>query len=155
MCLRAVGRGTRCRWRGDGRRAGRGGAAAERGAALVEFVLVSGLLFLFLFGTVELALVLDAKLVLSQAAREGARRAAIEGGATKAVYERIGRQLDLGGIDPESVEVEIVPWAVSYGHTIRVSLIHSYPLRLPVVRSLVGPEVVLRAEVISRSERVR
>jgi Flp pilus assembly protein TadG len=49
----------------------------ERGQALWEFAVVLPILVLILLGTLVLGLAVDAKLVVSSAAREGARYAAI------------------------------------------------------------------------------
>jgi Flp pilus assembly protein TadG len=49
----------------------------QRGAALVEFALISSLLFLILFGIIEVGLLLGDQAQVAQAAREGARAAAV------------------------------------------------------------------------------
>ena len=51
----------------------------KRGAALVEFAIVALLLFTLLFGIIEFGLIIKDYLTLSQAAREGARCAALRG----------------------------------------------------------------------------
>ena len=53
----------------------------QRGAALVEFALISGLLFLLLFGIIEVGLLLGDQAQVGEAARAGARAAAV-GSAT-------------------------------------------------------------------------
>ncbi|MCL6449675.1 MAG: pilus assembly protein [Acetobacteraceae bacterium] len=131
------------------------GASQGSGAVLVEFVLVAGLVLVLLFGSIEYGLLLNARLVLEAAARDGARRAAVEGGTGEQVLERIARQLELGGIDPEKVEVDISPWWAEYGRTIRVRLAYDYPLISPVVRTLLGESVRLEVRAITRSERSR
>lgn len=45
----------------------------QRGSSLMEFALVSGLLFLILFGIIEMGLMFKDKAILSQAAREASR----------------------------------------------------------------------------------
>lgn len=130
-------------------------ARSEEGVVLVEFALVAGLLLFLCFSIIELGLVVNAKLVLAAAAREGARRAAVEGGATAPVYDRIEDQLRLGSIDPERVEVRIVPHRAAYGSTIAVALEYDYPVSLPLLQPVLGRSLSLRAEVITRSERVR
>lgn len=49
----------------------------QRGAALVEFALISTLLFLLLFGIIEIGLILGDQAQVGQAAREAARSAAV------------------------------------------------------------------------------
>ena len=51
--------------------------STQRGAALVEFALVSGLLLLLLFGIIELGLLFGDQALVSAAAREGVRSAAV------------------------------------------------------------------------------
>lgn len=60
---------------------------ARRGAALVEFALVTGLLCLLLFGIAELGLMFGDQATLGQAAREAARSAAL-GSTTSTVTAR-------------------------------------------------------------------
>lgn len=50
---------------------------AQRGAALVEFALVSALLFLILFGIIEVGLLLGDQAQVGAAAREAARAASV------------------------------------------------------------------------------
>jgi hypothetical protein len=135
----------------QGPRAARGDA----GAAVVEFTLIAGILLLFLFGTAECALALNDRLVLEAAAREGARRAAIEGGATARVYERIDALLRAGHLDPAAVEVKISPWSAPYGHSIWVTVSYRHRFITPPVRAALGDGVDLEAKALSRSERLR
>lgn len=60
---------------------------AQRGAALVEFALVSGLLMVLLFGIVEMGLIFKDQATLGQAAREAARSASL-GSPTGVVVSR-------------------------------------------------------------------
>ena len=55
--------------RGDGRR--------DQGAAAVEFVLVLPVLLLLIFGIVDFGRMLNAQIVVTESAREGARAAAL------------------------------------------------------------------------------
>ena len=61
----------------------------HRGAALVEFALISSFLFLILFGIIEVGLILGDQAQVGEAAREGARAASIgsltTGAETRAV----------------------------------------------------------------------
>lgn len=61
---------------------------ADRGAALVEFSLVFGLLMLLLTGIVSYGLILGYRQTLMQAANDGARAAAIAGGSTDGPGDR-------------------------------------------------------------------
>ena len=127
----------------------------EKGAAAVEFALVAGLLVTLLLAIVELGLVLDAQLVVSMAARETARQAAVDGGASGKAYERAEQTLQLGALDPALAAVEIWPRQASYGTVVHARV--SYPYRfLTAALAWVGSqELELRAEAVTRSEKVR
>ncbi len=51
----------------------------ERGAAAVEFALIASVLFLFVFGIIEFGRIFSELEVMTSAAREGARTAAVRG----------------------------------------------------------------------------
>jgi len=122
---------------------------------MVEFVIVVALLVTILFALVDFGLLLNAKLVMAAAAREGARRAAIEGGATPGVYDRIRQQLNLGHIDPAAAEIVITPRTATYGTAITVRIAYGYVPLFPILRSVMGRSVPLEAVTISRSEKIR
>ncbi len=133
----------------------REGFRGERGAATVEFILVATVLFIILFSVVEFAFVFNAKLIMTGAAREGARRAAVEGGATPGAYASIRNYLSLGNIRPGEVEITISPAVASYGTMIRVRLVYRYPVMTAALRPVIGESITLTAEVLSRGEKVR
>ena len=68
----------------------------ERGAAMVEFALVSVILFTIIFGLIEGGLLVRARNALNNSADEGARRGAIAGSAENADWQ-ILRQLRARG----------------------------------------------------------
>lgn len=126
----------------------------EEGAALVEFALVANILLFLCFAMIELGLVINAQLVLSSAAREGARRAAVDGGATLPAFQRILDQLAMGNLDPQRADLSIIPRHAAYGSPIAVTLDYEYPIFLPILQDVFGPTIGLRAQVITRSERL-
>ncbi len=128
---------------------------SRRGAVTVEFVLTATLLFIILFGIVEFAFIFNAKLIMTGAAREGARRAAVEGGATPGAYTCIRDYLALGNVRPDEVEALITPTQASYGTTIKVRLVYRYPVMTAVLRPIIGEALTLTAEVLTRGEKVR
>jgi Flp pilus assembly protein TadG len=54
---------------------------SEKGAAAIEFALIAGILFMFVFGIIEFGRIFNELEVLNSAAREGARAAAVRGTA--------------------------------------------------------------------------
>lgn len=128
------------------------GRLGELGAATAEFALVAGLLLLLTFAVVELGLVLNAKLVLAQAARTGLRQAIVDGGESERVLRLIEEQLRAGGLEPAATTVVIAPRTAHYGTVVRVSLTHAYRVRTPLLRSLGLRDVRLAATLLGRSE---
>lgn len=136
-------------WRG--RYPGRVGGT--RGAVAAEFALVAGILFVLLFALVDLGRIFHVQLVLTQAVREGARRAAVLGGAKPEVFATMEQTLRAAGLDLTRAELDVRPRSAIYGTAIRVEGRYRYPYASPILRSLGrGAELVLRAEAVTRSE---
>ncbi|NPV70824.1 MAG: pilus assembly protein [Firmicutes bacterium] len=129
--------------------------ADQRGAAAVEFVLVAGMLFTVLFGVLEFGLLMNSKVLITSAARECARRAAVDGGSSQAAVSRALDCLRTSNLDPGSVEVVIRPAQAAYGSQITVRVSCPYVPLTPLLRRVAGGRVTLDAEVVTRSERVR
>ncbi len=78
---------------------------AQRGAALVEFALISSLLFLLLFGIIEVGLLLGDQAQVGAAAREAARSASV--GSTIEDAEKNGVSAGTGlHLTPANVTLE-------------------------------------------------
>jgi len=128
----------------------------SRGQAAVEFVLVLSVLTTILFLAAEIGMALNVRLIVAGAAREGARRAAIEGGDLPSVRNAIDKQLSLAGcLDSTETVVEITPSTASYGTPVEVSVQVTYRWRTPVGRALLGATFEIKSEAVSRSEKVR
>ena len=128
---------------------------SERGSAVVEFVLVAGVLFTVLFAVMEFGLMVNAKILLTNAAREAARKAAVDGGASQAAVTRALDCVKMGSIDPRTVEVFIRPVEAAYGSTITVRVSCEYHPVTSVIRGITRGPVPLASEVVTRSEKVR
>ncbi len=77
-------------------------ARRDRGAAAVEFVLVLPVLLLLVFGIVDFGRMLNAQIVVTEAAREGARAAALIDEAAGERSDRSDRrQSALGDVEPD------------------------------------------------------
>lgn len=98
---------------------------------MAEFAIAIVAVVLLIFGGVELARMYHAQQVLSQAAAEGARFAAIYGGADSVVQDRIEQQLANGGLDPAQVTVEI--FAGDWQEPVTVRLSMPFHLRAPLL----------------------
>ena len=76
-------------------------ADSERGAAAVEFALIAPLLFMLIFGIIQFGLAWSQKEIFIQAAREGAR------------YAAVGCE-DAGGCEDGQVEGRVTDALVGY-----------------------------------------
>lgn len=127
----------------------------EEGTVAVEFALIASVLLVMLFGTLELALALQARLVISSAAREGARQAAVDGGISTRVQQRIVDHLELANISQEDAEITISPQSASYGTPVSVTITHDYLFQTPLLKPVLGAGIRLESRAISRSEKLR
>lgn len=81
--------------------------AGERGAAVVDFVLVLLVLLPLVLGILQLALVLHVRNTLASAAAEGARHAAVAGSSASAGQAKVEELID-GALSQEFVRAVTV-----------------------------------------------
>lgn len=137
---------------------------SQRGAALVEFALVSGLLLLLLFGIIEMGLLFQDQAEVGQAAREAARSAAVGAKTTdvkaRAISAGVGLALSSGSIVLEKSADNGLTWtalgdagaandAVT-NSLIRVTVTYSHPLVTSYVFS--GGSRTLTAKMVMQRE---
>lgn len=135
----------------------------QRGAALVEFALVAGLMCLLLFGIIEMGLIFQDQALLSAAAREAARSAAV--GQATAVAQNAGVNAGAGlAITPNAIVLETSSkgqgWVVlgdlsgsnsaAAGDFVRATVTYAHPLVTGFVFS--GSSKVLTAKMVMRRE---
>ncbi len=97
----------------------RAGRSAESGNALIEFAFVLPLLLLVVFGITEFGRALMTVNVLTAAAREGARVAAV-GGDSTAVVTRIMEVLDAARITPAVGGITVIGPGANRAITVKV-----------------------------------
>ena len=102
---------------------------SDRGAAAVEFALVLPLLLLILFGIIDFGRALNTQITLTQAAREGARVAAL-GQSTANVVTRT--QTSATGLSPVSVTVTGCPQGAGAGANATVKASYQFSFVTPV-----------------------
>ncbi len=130
----------------------------RRGAALVEFALVSGLLCLLLFGIIEVGLLFGDQALVGAAAREAARSAATAKG--RGVSGGAGLPLSAANIVLEK-SADGTAWttlggtgakndAVSNTDLIRATVAYSHPLVTSFV--FTGSARTLTAKMVMRRE---
>ncbi|MBA2113759.1 hypothetical protein HOV93_09100 [Planctomycetes bacterium FF15] len=79
------------------------------GAAVVEFAIVAPLFFLLIFGMIEYGRMVMVQQVITNASREGARRAVLEGATTAVVVSAVNDFLDSAAVDSGAADVIVSP----------------------------------------------
>ena len=122
--------------------------AGVRGSAAVEFALVLPILFVVLLGLVQVGVLAKDELLVQQAARIGARQAAIspDGDSVRAAAVAAS-----GGLDESRVTVT-VSGGSAQGEPVSVAVTYDAPISVPFVEWLFPPSVSLDAGAIDRRE---
>lgn len=100
---------------------------SDRGSAAVEFALLFPILLLIVFGIIDFGRALNAQITLTQAAREGARLAAVD---QPNVVSRT--QAAAVGLNPVSVSVTGCPTGAGLGVDAVVRATYSFSFVTPV-----------------------
>jgi len=108
----------------------------QKGQAMVEMALLLPILLLLFMGIFEFGRVMNAYLIVNNAAREGARNTAL-GASTFQAVQRV--EDSFSGLDMERVGVSISPeeTARSRGETVLVTVSYDIDLVTPVIRAFV------------------
>jgi Flp pilus assembly protein TadG len=120
----------------------------ERGSAAVEFALVLPILVLLALALVQVGLLVRDQLILVEAARAGARQAAVteDDAEIRAAIEAASYSLRAEEVDSE------VSRSGSLGDPVTVSLDYPETARVPFVAWLFPNEITLRAGATMRQE---
>lgn len=98
----------------------------RRGAAVVEFAVVAPLLFLFVFGMIEYGRMVMVQQVITNASREAARRAVLDGATYNEVNSFVGSYLTSAAIPAAAVKNITMspsdPSTANYGDPISVTV---------------------------------
>jgi len=142
-----------------GRRSNRNGPFSHApGQAVVELAVTLPILLLLILGLVNLGMLVNAQIILTQAAWEGARAGATMADPNHGDAEIIAavRQAVVG-MDPDEVQIEIdprqnepprdQPWPLPRGYPLTVRLEYRMSMTLPMAVS-----VPLHAQAVSRME---
>lgn len=100
----------------------------DDGQALVEFALLTPFLLVFLVGILEFGRAWNAHIVVTQAAREGARKAAVyDPGVTQADIEQVIMQTIAGtNLNTDSTQITLENWNGGSGTSLRVTVAQPY-----------------------------
>lgn len=79
------------------------------GAAVVEFAIVAPLFFLLVFGMIEYGRMVMVQQVITNASREGARRAVLDGATTSEVVAAVEEFLDQASVNGPNLQVRVTP----------------------------------------------
>lgn len=114
--------------------------SGEDGAELIEFALVLPLMLLVMFGIIDFGLLFQRYLVVTNAAREGARVAVLPGYTDADVQARVAQYLTAAGLT-ESAPPPTIDQSVTCagGQSVAVQRVTvQYPYSYSVVGTLVG-----------------
>ena len=81
----------------------------RRGAAVVEFAVIAPLLFMLIFGMLEFGRLIMVQQVLTNASREGARRAVLEQASAAEVETLVADYLTASSVVGANVNVAVQP----------------------------------------------
>jgi Flp pilus assembly protein TadG len=127
----------------------------RRGAAVVEFAVVAPVFFLLVFGMIEYGRLVMAQQILTNASREGARLAVLDGTTTASVTSTVNTYLRNSTIDGATVTVNPdPPTSAGYGEpvTVTVSINFDQVSWLPSPMFLGGK--AMRASSVMRRETI-
>jgi hypothetical protein len=95
----------------------------RQGAAVVEFALVAPIFFLLVFGMIEYGRMVMVQQILTNASREGARRAVLDGATTSGVTSAVQSYLQGSSISGATVSVSTnPPIAPDYANSMTVTV---------------------------------
>jgi Flp pilus assembly protein TadG len=127
----------------------------RQGAAAVEFALVAPIFFLMILGMMEVGRAIMVKQIVTNAAREGARVAVIDGSTVSTTVTKVQAYLTNAGMPSVTPTVTPDPTTAADGDpiTVTVSIPYSSVSWLPVSRYFSGSS--LSATVVMRRETVQ
>lgn len=131
----------------------------RKGAAAVEFALVAPLFLALVFGMIEFGRAIMVQQVVTNAAREGARVAVLDGSTTSEVQEKVSHYLESSSIPMNTAATVITspdpPSSAGYGQpvSVTVSVPYSNISWLPGASYLGG--ITLDATSVMRRETVQ
>jgi Flp pilus assembly protein TadG len=128
----------------------------QRGASAVEFAVVAPVFFLLIFGMIEYGRMVMVQQVITNASREGCRRAVIDGSTYNDVQAAVNNYLTSAGIKNTTLTVNPNPPNTATAGspvTVTVSVPFSQVSWLPSPMFLGGTQ--LRATTVMRRETVQ
>lgn len=123
----------------------------NQGQAMLEFALVLPILLLLVFGIIEFGIIFFDNLVITQAAREGAR-VGVVGGSDAEILDTVERIA--GTLDVSRLQIEIDPdqSGRSRGDSLKVKVHYDVPILTPIMGQFIPNPYPLEAAAIMRVE---
>jgi Flp pilus assembly protein TadG len=124
----------------------------QKGQALVEFAVILPLLLLIIMGIIEFGLMLNSYLTVRNVSREGARAGIVGSTNTEIENTIISTSPNL---EEDNLDIDIVPLNQvdrKSGGTLTVQVTYKYKLIVPIISSLLGNEIDLKAQTSMRIE---
>ncbi len=135
---------------------------SERGAALVESAMILPLIMLISVGIFEFGRAYQTSQVLTNAAREGARLAVLEGRTDGDVRARVNQYVTDGGLislSDANIQIDrtVALTATATASTVTITYPYTFMVLNPVVRlvtptSTTGAPITLTASTLMRNE---
>ncbi|MCG1011539.1 pilus assembly protein [Tepidanaerobacter sp. GT38] len=125
----------------------------ERGQTLVELALVLPIIILILFGTLEFGRIFHSYIVITNAAREGARLGAL-GKSDEEIISRIREASPLYQADTRLRIIRLEPneSARNSGVPLTVEVAYDVELVTPIISSILPNPVTLKSTAVMRVE---
>ncbi len=123
----------------------------ERGQALVEMALILPVLLLLIFGIIEFGRIFNAYLIVTNAAREGAR-AGIVGGSDLKIYQTV--EGSAATLDTLQLTVDVTPSSAYRVRGAALTVAVDYPVAIytPVISNIVGNPYIVHGSSTMRVE---
>ena len=122
-----------------------------RGQSLLEFALVLPILLLLFFGIIEFGIIFSDNLIISQAAREGAR-VGVVGGSDEEIVNTV--EHIAGTLDQNHLQIAISPpeGERTRGNSLKVEVRYSVQIMTPFMAEIIPNPYPLSAAVTMRVE---
>jgi Flp pilus assembly protein TadG len=123
----------------------------QRGQALVELAIIMPILLMLIFGITEFGRIYSSNLIINNAAREGARAAAL-GAPDEDIIIIINDRCTF--LDTTQLNIEITPVPLERISGNPVSIDVEYPVKIyaPIISAITGDPYLVSAQVIMRVE---
>ncbi len=125
---------------------------SERGQSTVEFALVLPFILVAFIILAQGVMVLRAQIIVTGAAREGARKA-VETGSEALISGAVLRAA--GGLDPQRLDIELECPRRKRGEPVTVKVSYRVPLYFPLSGNLFPSDITVRGSSTMRVENDR